>query len=74
MAEQRQVTVRRMELPAPDLEDPERKIVQVQYQVGELPPRFLYINKKDWSKEEEAKRIKEDIEKRLQPPGETITV
>lgn len=74
MVEPREVRVNRTELPTPDLEDPEKVIIQIEYQVGELPPRFLYINKKEWTKEKEAKMIKEDIEKRLRPPGETITI
>ena len=70
----RQVRVTRTYLPAPDLADPERIIVQVQYQVGELPPHFLYIPKKEWTKEREAADIKKDIEKRMSTPGEIITV
>ncbi len=73
MAEQK-VAVTRTELNAPDLTDPNRKIVQIQYQVGELPPRFLYLDKKLWTKEKEAELIKADLAKRMSPPGETITI
>jgi len=69
-----QVRVTRTELPAPDIADPNKIIIQVQYQVGSLPPRFLFINKKDWTKEKEAGAIKADIEKTMAPPGETITI
>jgi len=72
--EKREVRVRRTELMMPSIEDPERKVIQVEYRVGELPPRFIYIPKADWSKEREAKEIKADMEKRLKPLEETITV
>jgi len=69
-----EVTVRRTELSTPDLEDPTKITLQIQYQVGELPPGFVYLNKKDWTKEKEAKLIKEDMTKRLGPTGEKITI
>jgi hypothetical protein len=68
------VSVKRTELAAPDLTDPNRKIVQIEYQVGELPPRFLYIDKKEWTKEKEAAEIKKDLAKRMAPPGETVEI
>jgi len=68
------VKVNRTKLPAPDLTDPDRKIIQVQYNVGDLPARFIYITEKEWSKEEEAKRIKADMDKRLTSPGENIII
>jgi len=72
--EKREVRVRRTELLMPSIEDPERKVYQIEYRIGELPPRFLYIPLKEWSKEREAKEIKADMEKRLKPPEETITI
>ena len=69
-----EVRVRRTLLPAPSIDEPERKVYQVEYHSGELPPRFIYIPEKGWSKEAEAKAIKEDIERRMGPPDETITV
>ncbi len=71
---QQNVAVTRTELQAPDLTDPNRRIMQIQYQVGELPPRFLYVDKKLWTKEKEAELIKADLAKRMSPPGETIQV
>lgn len=68
-----QARVTRTELPAPDLADPERVIIQVQYQVGELPPHFIFIPKKEWNKEREAKDIKADLSKRMSTPGEVIS-
>lgn len=69
-----QVRVTRTELPAPALDDPGKIIIQVQYQVGELPPRFLHIAKKDWTAAKEAELIKADLAKRMATPGEVITI
>ncbi len=69
-----QVRIKRTDLPAPDLEDPLKIIVQIQYQVGDLPPRFLYLNKKDWSDAKEKELIKADLKKRLETPGQIITL
>jgi hypothetical protein len=69
-----EVTVKRTLLPTPTIDDPNRKTYQIQYQVGELPPSFVYITEKEWTKDKEAKAIKADMEKRLMPPGETITI
>jgi hypothetical protein len=71
---QQQVRVTRTEIATPDLTDPHKITLQIQYQVGELPPRFLYIAKKDWTKEKEAALIKADLAKRLSTPGEIITI
>jgi len=68
------VTIRRTEMLIPTIDDPGRKVYMVEYRSGELPPKFLYIPVKDWTKELEAKMIKDDIEKRLQAPEETIEV
>jgi len=62
-----QVTIKRLELPAPTLDDPTRRVVQIQYRQGELPPRFLYINKAEWSEEKETKMIRADIKQRESP-------
>ncbi|MBA7579741.1 hypothetical protein ES708_21617 [subsurface metagenome] len=69
-----QVTVKRMEMLVPTIDDPERKVYMIEYRSGELPPKFLYIPVKDWTKELEAKMIKEDIEKRLEAPEEIIEI
>lgn len=69
-----QVRVTRTELATPDLADPLKVTIQIQYQVGMLPPRFLYVNKKEWSKDKEADLIRADIKRTLAPPGETITL
>ncbi|MBA7601990.1 hypothetical protein ES703_09075 [subsurface metagenome] len=68
------VTVKRTELLVPTIDDPERKVYMIEYRSGELPPKFLYIPVKEWTKELEAKLIKEDIEKRLKAPEETIEI
>lgn len=69
-----QVTVKRTEMLVPTIDDPERKVYMIEYRSGELPPKFLYIPVKDWTKELEAKMIKEDIEKRLKAPEEIIEI
>ena len=69
-----QVTVRRTEMLIPTIDDPERKVYMIEYRSGELPPKFLYIPVKEWTKEKEAAMIKEDIEKRLKAPEETIEI
>jgi hypothetical protein len=64
-----------MLLPNPQPGDPDRKLYQIQYQAGELPPGFVYIPEKDWTKEKEAAMIKADIKKRMEsPPPEVISV
>ena len=68
------VTVKRTLMQVPTIDNPERKIYMIEYRSGELPPRFLYIPEKDWTKEEEAKLIKADIEKRLKAPEEIIEI
>ena len=68
------VTVKRTLLPAPDLADDKRQIYQIQYQAGELPPHFIYIPEKDWTKEKEAAAIKADIGKRMSATGETLLI
>ncbi|MBA7698143.1 hypothetical protein ES703_106818 [subsurface metagenome] len=69
-----QVTVKRTEMLVPTIDDPARKVYMIEYRSGELPPKFLYIPVKDWTKELEAKMIKADIEKRLEAPEETIEI
>ena len=68
------VTVKRVLLPAPDIADNNRKIYQIQDQAGELPPHFIYISEKDWTKEKEAAAIKADIDKRMGAIGETLSL
>ena len=70
----RTVTVKRTLLPAPDLSDPTRKIYQIQYQVGELPPHFIYMPEKEWSAAKEADLIKADLNKRMSATPQTITI
>jgi hypothetical protein len=69
-----EVKVTRTLLSTPTIDDPSRHVYQIQYTVGELPPHFVYIPEKEWTKEKEAKLIKADIEKRLKPTGETIGI
>ena len=69
-----EVRVKRTLLPTPTIDDPNRKIYQIEYQAGELPPHFIYINEKDWTKEKEAALIKADMKKRIEAVTETISI
>ena len=69
-----QVTVKRTEMLVPTIDDPERKVYMIEYRSGELPPKFLYLPVKEWTKEKEVALIKEDIEKRLKAPEEIIEI
>ena len=66
-----QVAIKRTELRTPTVDDPDRMVIQVEYRAGELPPRFLYIPKADWTEEEEARRIREDMEQVTKTTTET---
>jgi len=69
-----EVRVKRTSLPAPTLDNPDRKIYQIEYRAGELPPHFIYIQEKEWTKEKEAAAIKVDIKKRLETTEEVISL
>lgn len=59
------VEITRTLLPSPTIEDPERRVYRIQYRAGELPPAFVFILEKEWTKEKEAQLIRADIELRL---------
>ena len=69
-----QVTIKRTELPAPTLDKPERKIYQVEYRTGELPPRFLYMDVEGWTSEVEIAAIRADLAKRTEVKEETAEI
>lgn len=69
-----EVRIKRTELPAPTIDDKDRKVVQVQYQVGELPPRFLYIPKAEWTKEREAGDVAKAIKALAETKEEIIEI
>ncbi len=69
-----EVQVTRTKLPLPSIEDPSREVYHIVYQAGALPPHSIFIPVKDWSKAEEAKRIKEDVDKRVKEKPEIITI
>ena len=69
-----EVKVVRTLLPTPTVDEPDRKVYQIQYTIGELPPHFVYIPEKEWTVDKQAKLIKADIEKRMKAVGETITL
>lgn len=69
-----EVKVKRTLLPTPTVDNPDRKVYQIEYRVGELPPHFVYIQEEDWSKEKEAELIKADMGKRLKATEESISI
>ena len=69
-----QVTVKRTELLVPTIDDPERKVHMIEYRSGELPPKFIYIPVKEWTKEKEAEMIRADIRRRFEAKEETIEI
>jgi hypothetical protein len=69
------VTIKRTLLPAATVDDLDRKMYQIEYRVGELPPHFVFIEEKKWTKEAEVKAVQADIKKRLAgAPAETISI
>lgn len=69
-----QVAVKRTKMLIPTIDDPERQVYMIEYRRGELPPKFLYLPVKEWTKEKEIELIKADIEKRLKTPEELIEI
>lgn len=69
-----EVSVKRTLLPTPTIDDTDRKIYMIEYRAGELPPHFVYIPEKEWTKEKEAAAIKADLAKRLETPTETVSL
>ena len=69
-----EVRITRILLATPAIDDPERKVYQIQYQAGELPPHFIYIPEKEWTKEKEVGLIKADMKKRIEATTETISI
>jgi len=66
--------LRRTRVRAPSIDDPERAVLQVMYQVGQLPPHFVYVPEKEWTKEKEVELIKADMKKRIETKHETIEI
>ena len=61
-------------LPTPTVDDPARKVYQIEYQAGELPPHFIYIPETEWTAAKEKAMIRADMEKRIQAEQEIITI
>lgn len=68
------VEVKRKLLPTPTVDDPDRKVYFIEYRAGELPPHFIYMPEKEWTKEKEVAAIKADIEKQLSKKKEITTI
>lgn len=69
-----EVEIGRLLIPSPRIDNPNRKVWQIEYKAGELPPHFIYIDEADWTAEEEKKRITADIKKRLEKKREIISI
>jgi hypothetical protein len=69
-----EVEITRTLLPAPIIGKPDRQVYQIQYRVGLLPPRFVYIEKDDWTEAVEKKAIQADIKKALETQTTKITI
>lgn len=72
--EPQQVQVTRTLLPAPTIDDPGRMVYQIEYQVGTLPPHFIYCEKSKWTEKEEKRLIQEDLKKRLETKRTIVTL
>jgi hypothetical protein len=72
--ETQQAQVTRTLLPAPTIDDPGRMVYQLEYQVGTLPPHFVYCEKSKWNEKEEKRLIQEDIKKQLETKRTIVTL
>jgi hypothetical protein len=68
-----EVRVRRTLVNTPTVDDPNRKVYQIMYTVGELPPAFVYVPEKGYTKEKETAAIKADLADRMGGAGGEIT-
>jgi len=62
----------RREIPLPSLEGEPKSEMWITYRYGTLPPGLIRIPKEKWTKEEEARAIKADIQARLQAKPEVV--
>lgn len=69
-----QVEIERKVMKVPTVDDPEREVYQITYTQGLLPPRFIFIPVKEYSKELEAQKIKEDIAARDSQTKEQLEI
>lgn len=72
--EPQQVAVTRTLLPAPSIDEPGRMVYQIQYQIGTLPPHFVYCEKSKWNEKEEKRLISEDLKKQLETKQTFVTL
>ena len=68
------VKVRRTTLPAATIDKPERKVIQIEYRSGEMPPHFVYMDESEYTPEKEKELIKADLEKRIEVKEETLEI
>jgi len=64
----------RRELPIPSIEGEPRVELWITYRYGKLPPGLIRVPKEKWSKEEEAKLIRVDIQARLAARPEVVRI
>jgi hypothetical protein len=69
-----QVSITRSLLPAPTIDDPKRMVYQIEYQIGTLPPHFVYCEQNKWNEKKEKELIQEDIKKRLETTSTIVTL
>jgi hypothetical protein len=72
--EPQQVAVTRTLLPAPSIDEPGRMVYQIQYQIGTLPPHFVYCEKSKYTEKEEKRLIAEDLKKQLETKQTFVTL
>jgi len=70
--EREEVQVTRTEITTYPVPDKPFITVMVTYTAKDMPPATLFIPKQEWTPEEEAKRIREDLERRRKAKPEVI--
>lgn len=77
MAEKERLEVQileRREVPIPSIEGPPLIELWITYRFGTLPPGLVRILKEKWTKEEEARLIKADIQARIEAKPEVVRI
>jgi len=64
----------RREIPLPTIEGEPKAELWITYRYAKLPPGLIRVPKEKWSKEEEARLIKADIQARLMAKPEVVRI
>jgi len=64
----------RRELPIPSVEGEPKVELWITYRYANLPPGLIRVPKEKWSKEEEARLIKSDIQARIAAKPEVVRI